>query len=104
MKGDEGMDLRNERRREEVIQQNRLAAQAQPFLDDPEGMVMLESAIGASEHRLYELSLGRVIARLAEELSAMEAQLEAMRSGMPKAIDDRMAEPVGAGHAGGERC
>lgn len=68
-------------RREEVIRQNRLAAasQAGGAMDDPEAMFVLELAVGGSEQRIYELSLGRVIARLAEELAAMEVEIEALR-------------------------
>ena len=86
---------------DEVIAENLRAAHAQDeaTLDDPEVMYVLETAVGSSDHRIYELSLGRVIARLAEELSAMELQIEELktRRGSPRAA--RHAEPALAGRS-----
>ncbi len=88
------MKGRHEKCRDEVIAQNLRAArsQSQEALDDPEVMYVLETAVGTSDHRIYELSLGRVIARLAEELSAMEVQIEELKS-------RREQEPVLAGRS-----
>ena len=71
--------------RDEVIRQNRLAAQghAEAPLDDPDVMYVLEAAVGTDSRRVYELSLGKVIAKLAEELASTEAQLEALKSAVP---------------------
>ncbi len=87
----------HELREEEVISQNRLAArsQAEAPLDDPAVLYVLETAVGGSDHRIYELSLGRLIARLAEDLTRMEDQIEAMRR-HPAGEAEPVA--VGAGH------
>ncbi len=78
------MKGRDQKCRDEVIAQNLLAANVQAegaaALDDPDVMYVLETAVGTSDHRIYELSLGRVIARLAEELSVMEAQIEELKT------------------------
>ena len=85
--------------REEVIAQNLLAAQAQSgsALDDPEAMILLEMAVSTSDQGIYELSLGRVIARLAEELSAMEVQIEGLKAHRER--EEEREEPVLAGRS-----
>ena len=79
------MKRRLEEVRDEVIRQNRLAAQGQAEapLGDPDVMYVLETAVGTDSRRVYELSLGHVIAKLAEELARTEAQLEALKFPLP---------------------
>ena len=79
------MKRRDQELRDEVIAQNRLAAGnlAAAPLDDPDVMYVLETAVGTDSRRVYELSLGKVIAKLAEELARTEAQLEALKSPIP---------------------
>ena len=76
----------DERILDEVIRQNRLAARthAEAPFEDPGAMAALETAVGGNQRRIYELGLGRVIARLAEELARMEAELETMRRASPE--------------------
>ena len=79
------MKHRSQDLRDEVIRQNRMAAGslAEAPLEDPDVMYVLESAVGTDSRRVYELSLGKVIAKLAEELARTEAQLEALKSPLP---------------------
>ena len=97
-----GMQGREQKCRDEVAAENLRAARSQAeaasTLDDPDVMYVLETAVGTSDHRIYELSLGRVIARLAEELSAMEVQLDELKA-RQAAPPVREREPVGAGRS-----
>ena len=86
------MKRRFEHLRDEVIAQNRLAADSRTPVDDPDVMYVLETAVGGANRRLYELGLGRVIARLAEELARVEAELDAIEPTHPQEL-----EPVHAG-------
>ena len=94
------MKGREQKCRDEVIAENLRAAnaQAEATLDDPEVMYVLETAVGSSDHRIYELSLGPVIARLAEELSAMELQIDELKT-RRSILSEQGTEPVGAGRS-----
>ena len=90
------MTRRSEKLRDEVIAQNRRAAspEREAALDDPAVMYVVETAVGGPSRRLYELGLGRVIARLAEELARVEAELATLA---PAHREEETPEPVMAG-------
>lgn len=62
--------------RDEVVASNREAA-AQVRLEDVDVMYVLEAAIGGERRRVYELDLRQAIAKLAEDLVRVEAELQA---------------------------